>query len=69
MAGTREELRGFEVRVGVYAADCCGELAGWQELHARLGRRCVRGFVEGMVVREKERLEGMRRAVRGLGLG
>lgn len=43
-----------------------GELAGWQDLHGRLGRRAVRGLVEGMVVRERVRLEGMRRAVRGV---
>ena len=45
------------------------ELAGWQDLHARLMRRAVREFVGGMVVREKTRLEGMRRAVREVGVG
>lgn len=41
-----------------------GELAGWQELHAKLGKRAIRALAERMVVREKDRLEGMRRAVR-----
>ena len=43
-----------------------GELAGWQDGHARMGRRAVRAFAEKMVVRERDRLERMRRAVRGV---
>ena len=43
-----------------------GELAGWQELHAKMGRRAISRFAKQMVVREKDRLEGMKRAVRGL---
>ncbi|KAI1825967.1 hypothetical protein F4861DRAFT_546888 [Xylaria intraflava] len=40
------------------------ELAGWQELHARLGRRAIKEFAKGMLVRERERLQGIRRALR-----
>ena len=43
-----------------------GELAGWQELHAKMGKRAIRALAERMVVREKDRLEGMKRAVRGV---
>lgn len=43
-----------------------GELAGWQELHEKMGRRAVKELVRGMVVLEKTRLEGMRRALRKL---
>ncbi|KAI9894361.1 MAG: hypothetical protein M1814_003117 [Vezdaea aestivalis] len=43
------------------------ELAGWQAGHAKEGRRVVRAFVVEMVVREREVLAGMRRAVRALG--
>lgn len=43
-----------------------GELAGWQDLHAKLGKRAIRALAERMVVKEKDRLEGMTRAVRGL---
>ena len=43
-----------------------GELAGWQELHAKLGKRAIRALAERMVVREKDRLESMKRAVRGV---
>lgn len=37
-------------------------------MHGKMGRRAVRGLVEGMVVRERDRLEGMRRAVRDVGV-
>ncbi|KAL8663575.1 MAG: hypothetical protein Q9202_003763 [Teloschistes flavicans] len=65
----REELRALGSELAYTQQTVAGELAGWQEGHARMGRRAVRRLVEGQVVRERERLEGMRRAVRGLGLG
>lgn len=42
------------------------ELAGWQDMHERMGRRAIRELARGMVVVEKMRLEGMRRALRQL---
>lgn len=42
------------------------ELAGWQEMHARMGRRAVREFARGVVVVERGRLEGMKRVLRRL---
>lgn len=42
------------------------ELAGWQDMHERMGRRAIRELARGMVVVEKMRLEGMRRALRKL---
>lgn len=42
------------------------ELAGWQDMHEKLGRRAIKDFVRGMVVLERERLAGMHRAVRKL---
>ncbi|KAI9716478.1 MAG: hypothetical protein M1812_005373 [Candelaria pacifica] len=42
------------------------ELAGWQDLHEKMGKRAVRTFVRKMVIGEKARLECMRRAVRGV---
>lgn len=42
------------------------ELAGWQDMHERMGRRAVRELARNMVVLEKMRLEGMRRALRKL---
>jgi hypothetical protein len=46
-----------------------GELASWQENRVEMGRRALKDLARRMVVVEKARLEGMRRAVRGLGLG
>ena len=40
------------------------ELAGWQDLHAKLAKRALKEFTREIVVREKTRLEGMRRALR-----
>lgn len=42
------------------------ELAGWQDLHERLGRRALREYARGMLVLERERLAGLRRAGRML---
>jgi ankyrin repeat protein len=44
------------------------ELASWQEGRVEMGRRGLRDLAKRMVVVEKARLEGMKRAVRGLGI-
>lgn len=40
------------------------ELAGWQDLHEKMGRRAIRELAKGMLIREKTTLEGMKRAIR-----
>lgn len=45
-----------------------GELAAWQEERVKMGRRLCKDLARGMVVAERDRLEGMLRAVRPLGL-
>ena len=42
------------------------ELAGWQEEHVKFSNRMLRDLARGMVVKEKARLEGMKRALREL---
>ncbi|KAG9643125.1 hypothetical protein KCU64_g11885, partial [Aureobasidium melanogenum] len=42
------------------------ELAGWQEQHVKFGKRMLKDLAKGMVVKEKARLEGMKRALREL---
>lgn len=42
------------------------ELAGWQDMHEKMGRRAIRELARGMVVLEKMKLEGMKRALRKL---
>ena len=45
------------------------ELASWQERRVEMGRRAVKELARKMVVTERARLESMRRAIRGLGIG
>ncbi|KAK4454830.1 hypothetical protein QBC34DRAFT_392731 [Podospora aff. communis PSN243] len=40
------------------------ELAGWRDMHERLGRKAIRDLARGMVTMEKMRLEGIKRALR-----
>jgi hypothetical protein len=42
------------------------ELAGWQNMHERMGRRAIRDFARATVVQERAKLEGMMRALRKL---
>lgn len=42
------------------------ELAGWEEMHERMGRKAIREFAKGMLILERERLQGLRRAQRKL---
>ena len=40
------------------------ELAGWRDMHERLGRKAIRDLAKGMLTVEKMRLEGLKRALR-----
>ena len=63
---SREGLRTVGCELRYTQQTVAGELAGWQELHVKLGKRAIRALAERMVVREKDRLESMKRAVRGV---
>ena len=41
-----------------------GELAGWQSMHDKMGKRLIREYVRGMVVQERNKLDSMMRALR-----
>jgi hypothetical protein len=41
-----------------------GELAGWRDMHERIGRRAIADLARGMLVAERMRLAGMQRALR-----
>lgn len=43
-----------------------GELAGWQDLHEKMGRKAIRDLAKGMLTQERSALEGMKRAIRKL---
>lgn len=63
---SKEEFRGMSCELRYTQQTVAGELAGWQDLHAKLGRRAIRSLAERTVIREKCRLEGMKRALREL---
>ncbi|KAI4281577.1 MAG: hypothetical protein L6R35_005621, partial [Caloplaca aegaea] len=52
---SKEEVRQLGCELRYTQQTVAGELAGWQELHARLGRRAVRALAEKMVVKERDR--------------
>ncbi|KAI0204931.1 hypothetical protein F4808DRAFT_315283 [Astrocystis sublimbata] len=45
------------------------ELAGWQVMHERMGKQAIRDYARGMLILEKERLQGIKRALRKLQVG
>ena len=42
------------------------ELAGWQDLHEKMGRKAIKELARGMLIKERTTLEGMKRAIRKL---
>ncbi|KAI1342507.1 VPS9 domain-containing protein [Xylariaceae sp. FL0016] len=42
------------------------ELAGWQDMHERLGRHAIKEFATGMLIMERERMGSIKRAIRKL---
>lgn len=42
------------------------ELAGWQDLHEKMGKKALRDLARGMLIKERTALEGMKRALRRL---
>lgn len=66
---TREESEELGRELRYTQQVVAGELAGWQDLHEKMGRRAIRDLARGMLIREKTTLEGMRRAIRRLKKG
>lgn len=64
MQRAAEEVRATGCELSYTYQTVAGELAGWQELHGKLVLQSVRELARGMVIREKGRLEAMRRALR-----
>ena len=63
---SRDELRSIGCELSYTRQTVAGELAGWHDLHAKLTKRAIRSMATSMVIREKCRLEGMKRAIRGV---
>ncbi|KAI9788321.1 MAG: hypothetical protein M1816_007007 [Peltula sp. TS41687] len=60
------ELAGLKSHLRYTQQIVAGELAAWQDMHEKMGRRALRNLAQRMLVVERERLEGLRRAVRGV---
>lgn len=63
---TREEVAELGRELRYTQQVVAAELAGWQDLHERMGRKAVRDLARGMLIKERTALEGMRRALRRL---
>jgi hypothetical protein len=68
MDKSTEELEGLGKELRYTQSVVAGELASWQEERVRWGRSACRDLARRMVVAEKARLEGMRRALRVAGI-
>ncbi|KAJ4319874.1 hypothetical protein N0V84_006156 [Fusarium piperis] len=66
---SREEAANIAKELRYTQQTVAGELAGWRDLHDKLGRRAIREFARGMVVQERMKLEGMMRALRKIRTG
>ena len=66
---TREEAEELGRELRYTQQVVASELAGWQDLHEKMGRRAIRELAKGMLIREKITLEGMKRAIRRLKKG
>ncbi len=63
---TKRELETLGKELRYTQQTVVGELAAWQEERAKMARTAVRDLARRIVVAEKSRLEGMRRAMRRL---
>lgn len=66
---SREEAANLARELRYTQQTVAGELAGWQDLHEKMGRRAIREFARGMVVQERMKLEGMLRSLRKVRAG
>ena len=66
LSRSQEELQAIGSELRYTQQTVASELAGWQDLHEKMGKRAIRGLAERMVVKEKDRLEAMKRACRGV---
>ncbi|KAF4978919.1 hypothetical protein FZEAL_4805 [Fusarium zealandicum] len=66
---SREEAANLARELRYTQQTVAGELAGWQDLHEKMGRQAIREFARGMAVQERVKLEGMMRALRKIRTG
>ena len=61
-----EDVRSTGCELAYTYQTVAGELAGWQELHGKMMLQSIKELARGMAIRERGRLEGMRRALRAV---
>ena len=66
MEGATLELATLGSELRYTQQTVAGELAAWQDLHEVMLTRALKGLTKRMVIAEKMRLEGMKRALRCL---
>nr|POE49367.1 upf0507 protein [Quercus suber] len=64
-AKARSELEVLGCELSYTQQTVASELASWQEEHVQSGRQMLRRFAKETIVKERARLEGMQRALRG----
>ena len=62
----RDESRQVGCELAYTQQTVAGELASWQEEHAKMGRRAIRELAQKIVIKEKDRVDQMRSAIRGV---
>ncbi|RDL42191.1 Uncharacterized protein BP5553_02170 [Venustampulla echinocandica] len=63
---TREEEQELGRELRYTQQVVASELAGWQDLHEKMGKKALRDLAREMLIKERATLEGMRRAMRKL---
>ncbi|TGJ81384.1 hypothetical protein E0Z10_g7388 [Xylaria hypoxylon] len=63
---TQVELDDLSKELRYTQQTVASELAGWQDMHGRMGRQAIKEFAKSMLILERERLQGIRRALRKL---
>lgn len=63
---TREEVGELGRELRYTQQVVAAELAGWQDLHEKMGRKAIKDLAKGMLIKERTTLEGMKRAMRKL---
>ncbi|KAH8893696.1 hypothetical protein GQ53DRAFT_793278 [Thozetella sp. PMI_491] len=63
---SREDVANLGKELRYTQQTVANELAGWREMHEKMGRKAIRDLARGMVTTEKTRLAGMERALRKL---
>lgn len=66
MRAGQEEVNNLSRELRYTQQTVAMELAGWQDMHERMGRKAIRELARSMVVVEKMRLAGFQRALRKL---